>query len=58
MKEHVVEIVAAYLRKNAVSLSDMPSVITQAYQSLAANHWLHSAGRRSNHLKRRESQPC
>src|SRR5215469_7240836 len=36
MKEQVAEIVAAYLRKNAVALGDLPTVITQVYQSLSA----------------------
>jgi hypothetical protein len=36
MQGQVAKIVAAYLRKNAVSLSDIPGVITQVYQSLAA----------------------
>src|SRR5262249_34124412 len=35
MKEQVAEIVAAYLRKNSVSPSDLPAVITQVHQSLA-----------------------
>src|SRR5215472_10435426 len=35
MKEQVAEIVAAYLRKNSVAPSDVPTVITQVYQSLA-----------------------
>jgi predicted transcriptional regulator len=35
MKEHVAEIVSAYLGKNSVALSDIPAVITQVYQSLA-----------------------
>ena len=36
MKEQVAEIVAAYLRKNSVAPSDIPTVITQVYQSLGA----------------------
>jgi predicted transcriptional regulator len=35
MKEQVAEIVAAYLRKNHVATDDIPTVITQVYQSLA-----------------------
>jgi predicted transcriptional regulator len=35
MKEQVAEIVAAYLRKNHLSASDIPTVITQVYLSLA-----------------------
>jgi len=34
MKEHVAEIVAAYLRNNSVSLSDVPVIIAQVYRSL------------------------
>ena len=34
MKEQVAQIVAAYLRKNSVGLSDVPTVIAQVYQSL------------------------
>jgi predicted transcriptional regulator len=34
MKEHVAEIVAAYLRKNSVVPSDVPAIIAQVYQSL------------------------
>lgn len=36
MKEQVVKIVAAYLRKNNVDPSDIPTVIAQVYQSLTA----------------------
>jgi len=36
MKEQVAEIVAAYLRKNVVPVRDVPTVITQVYESLAA----------------------
>lgn len=36
MKGQVVKIVVAYLRKNIVTPSDIPTVITQVYQSLAA----------------------
>jgi len=36
MKEHVAEIVAAYVRRNSIGPSDIPAVITQVYQSLAA----------------------
>jgi predicted transcriptional regulator len=35
MKEQVAEIVAAYLRKNHVSTSDIPGLITQVYLSVA-----------------------
>jgi predicted transcriptional regulator len=35
MKEHVAEIVAAYLRKNTVAPSEVEAVITQVYRSLA-----------------------
>lgn len=36
MKEQVAEIVAAYLRKNTVTPSDVPAAVTQVYQSFAA----------------------
>jgi predicted transcriptional regulator len=35
MKEQVAEIVAAYLRKNHVSTSDIPALISQVYLSVA-----------------------
>jgi predicted transcriptional regulator len=35
MKDHVAEIVAAYLRRNTVTAGDVPAVITQVYQALA-----------------------
>jgi predicted transcriptional regulator len=35
MKDQVAEIVAAYLRNNHVATNDIPTVITQVYQSLA-----------------------
>jgi predicted transcriptional regulator len=35
MKDQVAEIVAAYLRTNHVATNDIPTVITQVYQSLA-----------------------
>jgi predicted transcriptional regulator len=35
MKDQVAEIIAAYLRKNHVATHDIPTVITQVYQSLA-----------------------
>jgi predicted transcriptional regulator len=35
MKEYVVEIVAAYLRKNAVAVGNIPGIIAQVHQSLA-----------------------
>jgi predicted transcriptional regulator len=36
MKDQVAEIVAAYLRNNHVAANDIPTVISQVYQSLAA----------------------
>jgi predicted transcriptional regulator len=35
MREHVAKIVAAYLRRNAVALSDIPGVIVQVSRSLS-----------------------
>jgi predicted transcriptional regulator len=35
MKEHVTEIVSAYVRKNAIAQSELPALIQQVSQSLA-----------------------
>ena len=43
MKDHVAEIVAAYVRKNAIAIDQLPALIATVAKSLACRSWARAA---------------